>query len=546
MVCDYERMPLAGADLNKSFRIALAVTTDEAWVQASGGGGGLFGWRDNVNGGHLTLYARQSSGWAGFGQDPEGGFHYAIHASDTAGNVITTGSFGQPAFWAFYMEMGRTYYMVIEWDEDAARFIWTVDGQVLVDQDAKLGFGSHAQGNLCFGTGGGASGWKGEIRQFSGEEVDIPEGPVYRWNREHSINEYVECESRYVPLEGADLNKSFRIAHKVTTDESWTQTGSGGGGIFGWRGQGHLTLYARETGQGFHYALHASDVQGNVITTGSYGQPTFYVFYAARGQTYKMVVEWDAETEKLAWIVNGRVVVDREAPRGFGYHARGSLCYGTGGGAEAWIGRLEPMEYVYGTHEPNSCPVGYVAISAASECEAAAGDMGKGWYGARGSGARVCTYITNSPHARDNEKFYFGPIGTTDALSQAHHILVCRPAESESAGYRGCYKNQDQNRVDGHASDNTWNECQSAAVSAGKRFFGMEYPQGSSTPGRAQCLILDNEAQYSAMERMADSECEAEGLVGGKRLGSGHRLAVYAVSDTRRGLELDMLLAPAL
>jgi len=68
----------------------------------------------------------------------------------------------------------------------------------------------------------------------------------------------------------------------------------------------------------------------------------------------------------------------------------------------------------------------------------------------------------------------------------------------------------------------------------GQKFFGMEYPQGAAEAGAAQCLLLP---ALPSMEKVADSECEAERAGGEKnfRLGSGHKLAVYEHDGTASG-----------
>lgn len=111
-----------------------------------------------------------------------------------------------------------------------------------------------------------------------------------------------------------------------------------------------------------------------------------------------------------------------------------------------------------------------------------------------------------------------------------HDGVTCRQDESNveaSWAYKGCYVNQAANRVTGHVNEMTWSDCRREAVKRNISIFGMEWPQGNQRTGAAQCLLLDSASKYTAMQRVADSECEAEGLHEGKRLGSAHRLAVY-------------------
>ena len=71
--------------------------------------------------------------------------------------------------------------------------------------------------------------------------------------------------------------------------------------------------------------------------------------------------------------------------------------------------------------------------------------------------------------------------------------------------YVGCFANHDGNRVNGHVSDKSVAECRALAAAAGTLYFGMEYPQGSSVAGEAQCLLLD---APPSMVMTDDSECE--------------------------------------
>jgi hypothetical protein len=92
--------------------------------------------------------------------------------------------------------------------------------------------------------------------------------------------------------------------------------------------------------------------------------------------------------------------------------------------------------------------------------------------------------------------------------------------------YEGCYENAGANRVNGHTAHKSMAECKALAKSQGKTHFGMEYPQGSATPGDAYCLTLPS---VPTMNKKPDSECENERDAKGNRLGDGNRLAVYFV-----------------
>ena len=94
----------------------------------------------------------------------------------------------------------------------------------------------------------------------------------------------------------------------------------------------------------------------------------------------------------------------------------------------------------------------------------------------------------------------------------------------DAGGYTGCYANEGANRVNGHTGDRSYAACEALAQAQGKTFFALEYPQGYTTAGNAECLPL---GAVPSMQKVADSECEAEGMFNGKRLGSDNRLAVY-------------------
>ena len=102
-------------------------------------------------------------------------------------------------------------------------------------------------------------------------------------------------------------------------------------------------------------------------------------------------------------------------------------------------------------------------------------------------------------------------------------VCVCVAPLLLGTRFVGCFKNEDgSQRLDGHANDKSFLDCEQAAKAAGKRFFGMEAPQ--LTPVRAQCLPLDALPQQS---KTADSECANARDGAGNLLGAGYRLAVY-------------------
>jgi hypothetical protein len=94
-----------------------------------------------------------------------------------------------------------------------------------------------------------------------------------------------------------------------------------------------------------------------------------------------------------------------------------------------------------------------------------------------------------------------------------------------SIRYMGCYLNRGADRVEGHSGDKTVYECQATAETSDKGYFGMEYPQGYSSPGHAQCLPLST---LPSMTLEPESACEEE-VFNGQRLGDAYRLAVYSI-----------------
>ena len=91
--------------------------------------------------------------------------------------------------------------------------------------------------------------------------------------------------------------------------------------------------------------------------------------------------------------------------------------------------------------------------------------------------------------------------------------------------YQGCYSTWGQH-IGGHSGRNTLLEtCADIASTGSKPFFGMEWPQGSTTPGSASCAHAMTKLPTN---RVADSECGAP--YNGRRLGGSWRVAVYAAA----------------
>eukprot|EP00808_Paulinella_micropora_P009603 g9125.t1 len=90
--------------------------------------------------------------------------------------------------------------------------------------------------------------------------------------------------------------------------------------------------------------------------------------------------------------------------------------------------------------------------------------------------------------------------------------------------FLGCFANEGSYRVRGHIFDQNWTQC-----TARSSFIGMEYPQGITTAGRAECLALSG---LPNMTVVADSECAVEIDDQGHLLGGAYRLAVYGPAET--------------
>ena len=89
--------------------------------------------------------------------------------------------------------------------------------------------------------------------------------------------------------------------------------------------------------------------------------------------------------------------------------------------------------------------------------------------------------------------------------------------------YQGCYSTSSQN-IGGYSGRNTLPEtCADIASTGSKPFFGMEWPQGSTTPGTASCA---NAMTKLPTVKVPDAECGAP--YNGRRLGGPWRVAVYA------------------
>ena len=110
---------------------------------------------------------------------------------------------------------------------------------------------------------------------------------------------------------------------------------------------------------------------------------------------------------------------------------------------------------------------------------------------------------------------------STDKHSFENHVLCALTPIS----YQGCYNTGGQH-IGGHSGRNTLPEaCADQASTGSKPFFGMEWPQGSVTPGTASCAHAMTKLPTA---RVPDSECGTP--YNGQRLGGPWRVAVYALA----------------
>merc|ERR1719412_405160 len=139
--------------------------------------------------------------------------------------------------------------------------------------------------------------------------------------------------------------------------------------------------------------------------------------------------------------------------------------------------------YVYGTADHDSCPTDYIPITSASECQNAAQIMGKGWYGARGIG--VCTWINNSRHVKDNDKFFYGPIGASENHFADHHTLVCKRPECGEIERNYDYVGADLLEVDDVASA----EACASVCAEQPTCHSFTYVKKASLPNHKTCIL---------------------------------------------------------
>eukprot|EP00808_Paulinella_micropora_P015660 g67015.t1 len=103
-------------------------------------------------------------------------------------------------------------------------------------------------------------------------------------------------------------------------------------------------------------------------------------------------------------------------------------------------------------------------------------------------------------------------------MGSVTYLIVANGGDAIS--FRGCFANEGSNRVGGHYLDENWAKCAGRST-----FFGMEFPQGYSTFGNAECVPLPG--GLPALVKVADVECAVETDDQGRRLGGFYRLAVY-------------------
>lgn len=92
--------------------------------------------------------------------------------------------------------------------------------------------------------------------------------------------------------------------------------------------------------------------------------------------------------------------------------------------------------------------------------------------------------------------------------------------------YNGCFRNEGRNRRNSRERGSyTMPKCTELAKKGGFLYFGMEFPQGYSKAGEAECMLLDD---IPTMNMAPDNDCRKE-VWNKKGLGSGHRIAIYSV-----------------
>ena len=102
--------------------------------------------------------------------------------------------------------------------------------------------------------------------------------------------------------------------------------------------------------------------------------------------------------------------------------------------------------------------------------------------------------------------------------------------------YQGCYSTSGQH-IGVYSGQTLLKTCADIASTDSKPYFGMEWPQGSNTPGTASCAAAMTKLP-SVSVRVADAECDYNGL----RLGGPYRIAVYA-TPTQAGAKLTQFMS---
>ena len=108
-------------------------------------------------------------------------------------------------------------------------------------------------------------------------------------------------------------------------------------------------------------------------------------------------------------------------------------------------------------------------------------------------------------------------------LGAANRLAVYKvPLNEEVIPFISCYKNQGNRRKSTHIGTRLFTKCLEEGKKAGKSHIGMEYPQGSTEDGVAECMLLD---ALPDMEMADKNECEKEQWAGLYPLGSGEALS---------------------
>ena len=174
-----------------------------------------------------------------------------------------------------------------------------------------------------------------------------------------------------------------------------------------------------------------------------------------------------------------------------------------------------------------------------------AGSSSDGWqYSVAGNRATINNGVTGAiSTGSDKVAWSNGTTYTREGTRQAFSFGGDGDDDDDGdagiTGFVGCYENEaGTHRLDEHAKDQSFSDCVQAAAAAGKLYFGLEFPQSSVAPGRAECVVLDALPHQSLRQ---DAECANETDSARNLLGNAFRLAVYT---TQTGVQRAALASP--